>query len=74
MLCDCYVARDEWIAKYGNDELFDAYDLNGDGVIDGNPLQALVTRSCMVFAADEFIAGQMAQKEFGALDGKTSCA
>ena len=36
-------ARDEWKAKYGDDSLFDMYDLDGDGIID----------------ADEFIAGQV---------------
>ena len=32
---DGKVSREEWIAKYGSDEGFDAYDLDGDGIIDG---------------------------------------
>ena len=31
---DNKISRDEWIAKYGSEEGFDEYDLNGDGIID----------------------------------------
>ena len=32
---DGKITREEWIAKYGNDDGFDQYDLDGDGIIDG---------------------------------------
>jgi len=44
--------REAWKAKYGTDANFDAYDANGDGIID----------------ADEFIAGSMAKGEFQKMD------
>ena len=30
---DNKLSREEWVLKFGNDKLFDAYDLDGDGVI-----------------------------------------
>ena len=27
------MSREEWIHHYGDDKLFDAYDLDGDGII-----------------------------------------
>ena len=32
---DGKISREEWIARYGSDKGFDEYDLNGDGIIDG---------------------------------------
>ena len=45
-------AREEWISKFGDDSLFDAYDLDGDGSID----------------ADEFLKGKQATKAMNQAD------
>ena len=46
------LSREEWIARFGNDNLFDAYDTDRDGVID--PM--------------EWLQGQAAMKEFDEID------
>lgn len=28
------MTREEWIAAYGNDDMFDVYDVDGDGAVD----------------------------------------
>ena len=46
------ISRDEWIARYGNDDGFRDYDLNGDNHINRN----------------EWIAGRTADAEFREAD------
>jgi len=47
------LTRAQWIAQFGNDDMFDAYDANHDGVVD----------------AGEWIAGQVAETQFKTMDG-----
>jgi len=46
------ITREQWAAQYGNTKGFDAYDLDGDGVVD----------------ADEFRACKAAEIDFGRID------
>ena len=52
---DGKISREEWIARYGSDEGFDEYDLDGDGFVD----------------PDEFRKGQAAERKLTAMDTKT---
>jgi len=49
---DNKLTRDEWKSKFGNDDLFDEYDLNHDGVVD----------------EAEWLAGRKANEVFDAAD------
>jgi len=44
---DGKISRDEWIAKYGSDEGFNEYDLNGDGIIDADEWRLVKTKAAV---------------------------